>query len=459
MSEEELVNTGTDKYLVPAKARMKDVGAVCTHTMLTGGSFCVRDAEAPELRLAIAQDSWAERVPSISELRTPKFPMYLDLDFRLPRATIAPETVERIAFVCTTTLQRFYPNADEAFRCLVCTKVRGATADGDDAWKHGVHLHWPKVILDVEKALHVRLNIVHELLRTSWGDELGLPSPPWDDIVDEAVFTNPAGGLRMLFAPKARKCVCHGTDASSCDICHIRNRQHVSDRNWYVVTAVVRDGGADAAAVDADYLLEIKRNRKAALHATTVRCDGDRALTPGFTLFPGCVIAPPPAAGGGRKRGRGAVALDDSKKLSSAARKEEVTDKKVVEIVRRHLVRHSPHYAASRARIYRQRDAFKVLLSGIGARFCCNKGDFHTGNNVYMQIVRCRQNYVSQMRCWSNKQDVRPVGQVACPGFLGDHVVLTADERATLFPDTVTDATPKTQLAVALAAYRKSQQR
>lgn len=436
----QFVNTRTCRQLMAMCKHRREGGAIVdkipsTYTLLTGGRFLVADEEKNALFEAIKADQLSGNMPSLNEVRSLKFPMYLDLDFHnLPIETLTAEAVDHVALLCTRCIERFYPDASP-ITCLVCTKAR-ATREGDEgAWKHGVHLHWPAVVLEVDAAQHIRVNIVHALHFVSdWTSRLGVRTPPWDDIVDRAIFDNPMGGLRMVGAPKVRRCACHGTDAAACDVCHFRNKQYVSDANPYQLTSVVVDG-ADAAARE-EILRHYKSNTIRMLRALSVRRDVTTPLTPGFRPFDGCV--PPEAPRPSNSRKRPHASLDDAAKLTKTEQKDEVTDKRITDIVRKILIRQSSHYAESRMRIFRhvcrKKQSYRVLLSGVGARYCTNKGDFHTGNNVFMQIVRFGSGFIAQMRCWSKKQVVRPRGCVTCGEYVGDRVELSAIDAAVLFP-------------------------
>ena len=429
-----------------------------SYTLMTGGSFDVPYGDRQnELFEAIKVDIMGGTMPSINEVRSFKFPMYLDIDLHnLPNKSLAPEAADHIALLCTRCIQRFYPDAPPV-TCLVCTKAR-ATPESDGSWKHGIHLHWPNVVLEVDTAQHIRVNVVHALhYESDWTSWLGVHTPPWDDIVDRAIFDNPMGGLRMVGSPKVRRCACYGTDAVACDVCHLRNKQYVSDDNPYWLTSVVVDG-ADAAERQA-VLRSYTSNTVRMLRALSVRRDENTPLTPGFRPFDGCVPPEPPRAPSSRKRTH--AALDDVKKLKAAEQRHEITNKRITGVVRQILIRQSSHYAESKMRIFRhtirQKQSYRVILSGIGARYCKNKGDYHTGNNVYMQIVRCGSSYVAQMRCWSKKQVVRPCGCVTCSDYVGDSIEIAAIDAAVLFasaPSAVPD-TPEVALKRAIALYEQ----
>ena len=410
-----------------------------SHTLFTNGTFYVTNAET--LRAKLAESFRAGTMPAIQEVHTVKFPMYLDVDLQCPMQHLSEGFYERIAVIMNTQICKFYRGGRLVPRCLVCTKSLGGTARDDGAFKHGIHLHWPELIVTVEQALSIRLGVLRGLAFVDdWTSELGLATPDWEVAVDENVYRRDNsherhGGLRLVGAPKAKACRCpHRSTGGACDACERKNNNHVLDLNVYVLTHVITGDTPDAA-----HLAYLKANFARVLSHTTVRCEDNVALTPGFELYEPSLRPPPPRE---RKRPRAGASSSsavgegkiDKRKLGRKF--EEIHDPAVAQCLRKILVRHSDKYADSRMKIlFDGTHRYKVLLSGDGAHWCLNKGDFHSGQNVYMDVFKAASGFEfrSVMKCWSTKAVVYPRSMCTCADFESKPLPVWADEVRHLF--------------------------
>lgn len=81
-----------------------------------------------------------------------------------------------------------------------CCDNANETRDG--AVKTGLHLKMPNLFVEEEQALLIRAAFVRQLHDTAHADpQAGVPSKPWNEIVDEAVFSQHRT-LRMLYSRK-----------------------------------------------------------------------------------------------------------------------------------------------------------------------------------------------------------------------------------------------------------------
>ena len=196
-------------------------------------------------------------------------------------------------------------------------------------------------------------------------------SPSWDKAVDEQVYSKE---VRMVGAPAARRCT---TCSKSFPCVECRGKKYVVGSNVYSLVKVLR-----LDQEDEDCAEHLRGAPGALLEATSVRRPRHTVLTPGYKAYEGC-----PHVFEGKRKASDSLLRDDAKRLGRGFKKE-VTDPEVVKIVRAHLVRHSEKYAASRLSIRSDAKSIRVALSGEGARYCLNKGGFHTSQQVFMEIYK-----------------------------------------------------------------------
>lgn len=420
-----------------------------SHTLFTGGSYFVPDThdEMTKLHEMLDHAYRDGTMPAIQEVHTVRFPFYLDFDLETPARALGEAAVERMATIMNQKMRLFFPEVG-ALKLLVCTKQNGGTyVEKTGSYKHGIHFYWPHLIVVVNKALAMRNGILRGLdLEDDWTAELGVHRPDWNRIVDRAVYRahdahERSGGLRLVGAPKAKKCVscpkpepkffADGTRNESpdprppCAVCHRKNNCFVLDRNVYRLTSVYVDGTRDDAERD-----RINRCPARLFRLTTVRADESQQETPGFTLYEKDLADNETVASGPRRpRGARDECKIDGRKFRGF---KQVEGREVQEVMRTLLVRLSEKYAQSKMRImFDERGKYVVMLTGDGAKYCLNKCDYHTSNHVYMEVQRkmCAQTYVARMRCWSSKMVVYPPHGTTCRDFYSfPEVVLTGDQ-------------------------------
>ena len=103
-------------------------------------------------------------------------------------------------------LQEFYPGLlrrkPDAFTVLVCTTLHKQKGE---RFGEGVHLIFPHLEVDSTQALNIRETLIHRLEQSP---EFGgrPPERSWRTIVDEGVYGERGGALRMLGSRKAEHC-------------------------------------------------------------------------------------------------------------------------------------------------------------------------------------------------------------------------------------------------------------
>jgi hypothetical protein len=270
-------------------------------------------------------------------------------------------------------------------------------------WKHGLHIHWPNLIVNVDQAVQMRESIVSGLEAENYKEDTALdlrrnsdicsPFIAWDIAIDSKVYNKHpnSGGLRLVFAPKAEKCKephCPGKAKGKSDLCphHPRDATrerrggHVYDDSMYKVDFYISNG-----EVNTERTLEYKRSARKTLADTSVRNYCGKPLTEGFKVYSGCPPVP-----------------DQKKKRNgSSSQYTQIFELAMLDVARRLLKRHSPHYEHSVVNLMKHntREYMVAKLSGDGATFCANKESFHHSMTSYMEIKMVKQKLYSVIRC------------------------------------------------------------
>lgn len=411
-------------FLKTCRVPKGDVSREITHTLIDGGSFCVPASKVDDFHEILANDIRDGTVPALSERRSPLcFPMFADLDLRVRAPVLSDDAVVRIAAIINHQMHRFYEDAPD-LKLVVCTKDSAdpVACDAAGLHKHGVHLHWPRLLVDVERALRMRTAAVVALEREDWTDALGDASVDWEETVDASVYS---GGLRPVGAIKAKKCTtCRSkADDELCEVCG--KLRYVYDRTSYGLRTVLVGGEVDAEATRS-----LRANAVRLVKNTTVRAPEGTALTEGFRVFVGCPALPAAKKRKGQQGGGLPAGVESRYK-----KRPPVTDSAILDVMRRQLVKHSPHYEKSRMTVLADNSAnptsYRVALTGEGGNFCLNKGGDHSNQHVYMVVERKDNDFVSRMRCFSRKPVPQPLSRTMCKDFCSYHRNLSAADANT----------------------------
>lgn len=431
-----------------------------THCVLTGGkTYQIYAEKLDQLYSALGTyfTNGGNEMPSVSECRTVIFPMYYDLDMKLPIDTLGKDAIQSIARVVVKQTLRFYPEDmhERLGRCIVTDKWCIVTDTAGCAemnvetglYKHGVHLHFPYIMVDVDSARQIRMGVLNGLISYlgSWEELLGIdPGDKWDDFVDDAVYNT---GLRMLFSPKATKCKLCIPGSGSCKKpgCCGQNKRYIIDTRVYRLCMAL---GADGE-VDAEYERSLKGNRCNLITKCSVRAPDGTELTQGYAIYPGCpqlTTTQLTAAATGKKRKVSISSLDGSAKHPMDRRfKDEITDAKARSIARKYLLKFSPKYATCTIKLSRCGNTVRVNLRGDDAKYCINKMGHHNSSNVYMDFYRNGVNADAFMKCYCpSKTTVGRDKGVEC-GKLRNRKAIDSAEVDVLFANTVVADNPIAQ--------------
>lgn len=367
-----------------------------THCVLTGGKFQINDESDIERlyeKLGRHLSTRGAEMICVSENRTTVFPMYFDLDMKLSIAILSADAIQAVLRVLIRQTMRFFPDDmhERIGECVVLDKTGDAPLDESTGlYKHGVHVHFPKLMVDVDAAFQIRIGVLNGLTSYtgSWEEVLGSnPGDEWNNIVDEAVYRT---GLRMPGAPKATKCrSCPPKDEGVCSVCRGQNRGYVIDPRVYTLCMVLDAAGER----DSERERALRGNMVRFLSKCTVRAPPDAALTEGYSIYPGCPRLSPSQlsdASTGKKRKLPLSSLAGGASRRSADRrfKDPVVSPPQLEIIRKYMAFFYAGYADCRVEAHRNGNKIRVNLHGDNAKYCMNKAGFHKSNNVYMDIER-----------------------------------------------------------------------
>lgn len=287
-------------------------------------------------------------------------------------------------------------------------------------WKHGLHMHWPGLFVNYDRACQMRLSLINALQRERWPElqEDEADRIPWHNAVDGGVY-NPrenGGGLRMVGAPKAAACNKCTAGSETCDNCKRRNNRCTVDMSSRYKLCTVVQGGA----VDAEATAWLSINKHALLRNTTVRCwKGERETEP-YAPYAGCPRVP--------------VGSSSSSGRAPALRVADVSTSELRRHAKDQLLQHdATRYEYTTVEgIFPLGKNLVVRLAGDGATYCMNKQGCHGSSRVYMMVWRRGARTFSAMRCYCRKREVRANTGVACPDYKSPEKELHGD-RALLF--------------------------
>lgn len=407
-----------------------------SHLIMTGGRRSIPDCNMDDFYVQLSEYVNAtgsvevvREMPSITENRTGTFPMYYDLDFKLPLSVLDSSAIKTVVQVVVRQTLQFYPVETRGVigECVILDKSGCATMDADTGlYKHGIHIHFPKLIVENDLAAYqIRLGVLNGLtaFREPWTGIIGIdPGLLWDNIVDIQVYS---GGLRMVGAPKAVKCprTCPsrlGLDPG-CDKCNGKNLFHQIDPRAYKLCMVLGADGERNLEREGEL-----RNPYRLLKACTVRNYNGRPVTSGFQIYPGC---PPYISSRSGKRQSLTAQLGSKTKVAKSM--ETVTDPAIIAICRAKLIEFHTAYDSCRIEVRKNAHMYIIILSGDESKFCINANRYHRSNNVWMVIKKCKRNKVD-MKCHSLNPEKCCYGQ--CSNFESPPVYLEPFEKEVLFP-------------------------
>eukprot|EP00752_Nemacystus_decipiens_P015860 g14168.t1 len=211
-----------------------------THTIMSGGRLHVPEDLYDEFLGVYAREiEMGNKTLTYSERRTPDvFRMYFDLDILEHRAVNEGEMLEIVREVQATTAL-FFVGSDDPLKCIVSrtqtkqVEVRARPPQAQKAappqsqsadsatteekkdgtpdkpgealyetfTKNGVHLNFPKLLVNLDMALQIRFSVVNRLEKRF--GKRSISHNPWSDVIDKAPYFN---GLKMTGSVKTDQC-------------------------------------------------------------------------------------------------------------------------------------------------------------------------------------------------------------------------------------------------------------
>lgn len=306
-----------------------------THFLLDGGKLDISaDYE-------LFQEMYAKYIHCkncIVERKTDVFKFFIDFDFN------STEIIDISGFV--EVIQDVIQNVYGLQQLCIVTcadKYKEIIKSNVKYIKQGYHLHWPDILVDKDTAKAIRKNILVRM-KTEYG-KIESCYDTWDKIIDKCVYD--ANGLRLLGSDK-----CSISDG----IKHYENRVYII--KW-VYTGKTFEQKLTTEYIE-DSLMSIKK--------TSVRSD-KTYITPTINLQE----YEETEDSGETLSMRGFTRLDkESNEYAS-----------IIKFFNNFI----PRYKSEDIRIIQKSKDNPVYIIATKSKYCQNKGDFHSHNNIYFKLT------------------------------------------------------------------------
>lgn len=169
----------------------------CTHLLMDGGRAHVPDAANGEFLNQYALALVRGQRPSVVELRTPIYKLFMDLDILLEAEGAEAYDLTPLWHEVQAAVQDFFDAP--SYEMVVCT---APTKKDGDGIKRGAHLYWPTIYVKDHLALAFREYLIPKLKESAFGDDAAFLKP-WEEIVDIMVYKG--SGLRMPWSSKGQE--------------------------------------------------------------------------------------------------------------------------------------------------------------------------------------------------------------------------------------------------------------
>jgi hypothetical protein len=417
-----------------------------THTLMAGvhNSGCIRVGRGNTDDDKTGQSGfnyfYAKEVQNgtrmyIQEIRTPFFKYFLDLDILHTEAEITEEEYDALMQVINDTVKLFFPNANPSgrFMTLMLT-TKSHPKHGH--YKHGIHIIFPKIIVDSVCALLMREMLIEKCIR-HFGDRFAKEG--WCNVIDNSVYgsSNSAnsGGLRLIFSRKAVKCKCgkNNKPDQECDLCDGHGYyEDGDDGRPYTLYKVYDDGKMSTTLTD--YLA---KNIFKLIDNASIRCKEEQTtITNGWKRCEGC-----PSYGDMKETKVGKVFSSRSKNFSKEDKTTRTWNRQGM-ILEKDLdkVKIIEHYIKIRlgypeiriSSIQRDPNSTKYFMAvdGMKSNYCMNIRGDHNRNRIWFFADKLGISQKCFCRC--DKLDGRYKG--LCKDFRSPPKAFSDNEASILFP-------------------------
>lgn len=158
--------------------RWRSNGGVLTHTLMNGGSLSVPKCDSNDFFKTMVECMTKKEKLYVVELKTPKFKMFMDVDYVGETELSRDEIVDIIH-----KIHQVIPGR--------CVSAIAKPKKKDSLIKSGIHIHWPDLTVTKSRAIE----LMNDVLAT---DE------PFTKFIDDSVYKG--SGLRMLWCYKKGRC-------------------------------------------------------------------------------------------------------------------------------------------------------------------------------------------------------------------------------------------------------------
>ena len=306
-----------------------------THFLLDGGKLDIsKDYE-------LFQEMYSKYINCkncIVERKTDVFKFFIDFDFNSTEVIDISNYIKVIQDV----IQHIY---QKTYICIITTadKFKENIKSGVKYIKQGYHLHWPDIFVNKDIAKSIRKNIIVRLT-TEFG-KIESCYDNWDKIIDKCVYD--ANGLRLIGSDK-----CSISDG----IKHYENRV-------YIIKSVY-----NGKIVDSELTNEYINNNLLAIKKTSVRTDINE-----ITKTINMQIYEETEDTGDTSTKKGFVRLD----------KDSYEYQAIIKFFKNFM----PLYRSEDIRIIQKSKENPVYIIATKSKYCQNKGDFHSHNNIYFKLT------------------------------------------------------------------------
>tara|TARA_B100000965_G_scaffold406855_1_gene449845 strand:+ start:1308 stop:2582 length:1275 start_codon:yes stop_codon:yes gene_type:complete len=306
-----------------------------THFLLDGGKLDIsKDYE-------LFQEMYSKYIHfknCIVERKTNLFKFFIDFDFN------STEIIDISGFI--EVIQDVIENIYGVPQLCIITcadKYKEIIKSGIKYIKQGYHLHWPDILVDKYTAKAIRKNILVRM-KTEFG-EIESSRDKWEKIIDKCVYD--ANGLRIIGSDK----------------CSISDGIKFYENRVYEVKSVY-----NGKNFEKELTKEYISNNLLAIRKTSVRSDVT-CITP----YKNLQFYEETEDSGETSSMRGFNRLDkDSNEYIS-----------IIKFFNNYI----PHYKSEDIRIIQKSKDNPVYIIATKSKYCQNKGDFHSHNNIYFKLT------------------------------------------------------------------------
>ena len=455
-------------------------GKRITHVTFNGGKFSIPDDREAEFLKWYAVSLSLNKYLWFVEQRTHIFRYYVDLDF-MQLVPLTERVIHATSVLVQRVIRNFFPEtqreglvtiavqdkerigeiifketpSENSLRAIVCTtnyKFINAKNGNPEMVKTGIHILWPNLYMDRERALDIRESIIAELER-EFGKRIH-PLNTWQDVVDCSVYGKSStsggvggkgSGLRMLGSRKTEECpTCRGKSrgdkkkngefSGGCDMC-LNNGKVDTGRPYYVLCVLNSFGSRDYEAEE-----YYRRDLGALIVDTKIRTTFQEAPKHPIYVVPERAplrvvdqsgVKKGTTATGARKPADAKLSSSTKQKLQNSSLEWDL----IHNVIRACANGTYKNTIITEITTNARNSQYIVHIGGESCRYCHNIKREHTSNRIYFVVD---SNGVTQ-RCHDNAGEISPEMQFGlCRDYVGFLNRLHHAEVKQLFPSSST---------------------